>query len=328
MPWAAAGAVVGGVIAAQGAKDAAGAGAGASKAQIREARRQYDQTRSDFEPFRQTGLSANSRLSYLLGLSPSGGGSSPQLTYDQLRKELESQYTTQGQGDASYEYDPYSGEMQQVRRPTQNVDQTGLDAAITARLAQQAQQQAQQQAAASGDPNYGSLMRKFSAEDLEADPVYQSGLKFGLDQGTGQINARASALGQYDSGATLKAHTRYASDYGSTKANESYNRYNTDNTNIYNRLAGVSGAGQTATGQVASAGANASNQIGGALSDMGNARAAGIVGGANAWGNALNTGINTYQNQQYLNMLKGQGGGGGGFGTGAAYGNQDYGSYL
>ena len=104
-----------------------------------------------------------------------------------------------------------------------------------------------------GDPagpqtgEFGSLTRKFNANDLANDPVYNSGLKFGLDQGTGALNQRAIANGSYDSGATLKALTRFANDYGSTKANESYNRFNTDNTNTYNRLAGVSGAGQTAT---------------------------------------------------------------------------------
>lgn len=304
MPFATAAAIGGSALLNYfGSQDASRAGAQAAQNQINEARRQYNQTRADFEPFRQTGLAGNSRLAYLLGLSPSQsvGGATTPLTAEQLRQQLIGDYTT---------------------------DKAGLNAAIQQRLAQQSQQQeAERAAAAAGDPNYGSLMRSFTAQDLESDPVYQSGLKFGLDQGTGAINARTSALGQYDSGATLKALTRYANDYGSTKANESYNRFNNNQSNIYNRLAGISGTGQTATGQVASAGMNASNQIGGALSDMGNARAAGIVGGTNAWGNALTSGANAYQNQQFLNLLRG-GGSNGGFGTGAQYGNQDYGAYF
>lgn len=150
----------------------------------------------------------------------------------------------------------------------------------------------------------GSLLDRFSASDLEADPVYQSGLQFGLDQGTGAINARATQMGSYDSGATLKALTRYANDYGSTKANESYNRFNTDQSNTYNRLAGVSGAGQTATNQVQAAGTNMANNVSELATQAGNARAAGVVGGANAWGGALKSGVGAYQNYQDKEYLK------------------------
>lgn len=142
------------------------------------------------------------------------------------------------------------------------------------------------------DPQYtatdsGSLVRPFAASDLNADPVYQSGLDFGLKTGTGAINARALANGSYDSGATLKELTRYGNDYGSTKANDSYNRYNTNNTNTYNRLAGVSGAGQTAANTVSAAGQNQANNNTNLMTGMGNANAASIVGGAQAWGGAL-----------------------------------------
>jgi hypothetical protein len=156
----------------------------------------------------------------------------------------------------------------------------------------------------------GSLLRNFSQSDLNADPVYQNGLQFGLDQGTGAINARATQMGNYDSGATLKALTRYANDYGSTKANEAYNRYNTNNNNIYNRLAGVSGTGQTATNQVDSAALNTGNNISNNITGAGNATAAGIVGGANAWGGAVQGGINAYgnyQNNQTLQQLLNKG---------------------
>ena len=149
----------------------------------------------------------------------------------------------------------------------------------------------------------GELARRFSASDMEADPVYQSGLKFGLDQGTGAINQRAIAGGSYDSGATLKALTRYANDYGSTKANDSYNRFNTDQTNLYNRNAGVSGAGQVATNQVGAQGAQAAGQIGGYLTDAGSARSAGIIGGANAWGQGISSAVNNYQSNEWMKRL-------------------------
>lgn len=161
----------------------------------------------------------------------------------------------------------------------------------------------------SGAAGYGSLLKSFSAQDLANDPVYNSGLQFGLDQGTGAINQRALQSGGYDSGATLKALSQYANDYGSTKANDSYNRYNTDQSNVYNRLAGISGAGQTATNQVQAAGTNMANQVGNSLTDQGNARSAGIIGGANAWGSTasgLNGIYNNYNSNQTLQQLLNQ----------------------
>ncbi|MES2182130.1 MAG: hypothetical protein V4493_08535, partial [Pseudomonadota bacterium] len=110
------------------------------------------------------------------------------------------------------------------------------------------------------------------------------------------INQRALQSGGYDSGATLKALTQYANDYGSTKANDAYNRYNTDQSNVYNRLAGISGAGQTATNQVQAAGTNMANQVSNSIGDAGNARAAGIIGGSNAWGSTASGLNNIYQN--------------------------------
>jgi hypothetical protein len=214
-----AGQVISGILGSNAAGDAADAQIAASQAGIGEARRQYDQTRADFEPWRQAGSAAMKRLDTLL--------------------------------------------------------QPG-----------------------------GDLSRRFSAADLEADPVYQSGLEFGLNEGRNAINARAVAGGGYDSGATLKALTRYGNDYGSTKANESYNRFNTDMTNLYNRNAGVAGMGQTATGTVASAGQNTSNNIINATSDMGNSRAASIVGGANSWANSIGGINNIYQNAEDRKILE------------------------
>jgi hypothetical protein len=150
----------------------------------------------------------------------------------------------------------------------------------------------------------GDLSRRFNATDLANDPVYNSGLQFGLDQGAGAINSRALGMGQYDSGATLKALTKYGNDYGSTKANESYNRFNTDMSNLYNRNAGMSGAGQTATNQVQAAGTNAANQISDLNTQSGNARAAGIVGEGNAWNDAAGAGAKGYQNYQSNKQLQ------------------------
>lgn len=57
--------------------------------------------------------------------------------------------------------------------------------------------------------------------------------------------------------------------------------------NYWNRLAGVSGTGQTTAGQIGQFGANAANQMGQSAMNAANARASAYAGQANAWGNAI-----------------------------------------
>lgn len=307
------GSLLSGSMASDAAQSAANTSAAATEKSIEEQRRQFDLNRADQAPFIQTGTAANKRLAYLLGLNPDAAVTPK--TAESLRQELLPKYLVHGaagytpEASQSESGADYGGFIRGLTRQTPStpdfIDEAGLQAAIDAQLAQQAAPQP-----TPTDSDYGSLLKRFTQSDLEADPVYQNGLKFGLDQGTGAINARAIAGGGYDSGATLKALTRYATDYGSTKANESYNRFNNDQGTIYNRLAGVSGTGQQAVNQVGATGTQIANNISGLTQDAGSARAAGIVGGANAWGDAL-TGVGkaatNYSNQQWLNdLLKGR----------------------
>lgn len=313
--WLVGGAAVGSaLIGANAAGDAADAQAGAAAASDATQRYMYDKTREDNAPFRNTGVAANNQLAVLLGLNPDSG-----MSRDQIRNELLSQYTTPGTQPA-YSAPDYSDDaglmMSEILQKRGNlgygrdmvgnvfgsiignrvggqssIDEKGLNAAIDRRMAEQQRDRA----ARASDPQYGSLMRKFSQSDMNADPVYQNGLKFGLDQGTQGINRQAAAGGNFLSGATLKALTRFGNDYGSTKANESYNRFNADQNSQYNKLAGLSGAGQQATNQISSAGQNMANQVSQSQLSAGDARASGYMGKAQAWNNAIGTGINAWQ---------------------------------
>jgi hypothetical protein len=296
MPWMAPAAIAGsnivaGAMGADAAGKASDAQQKASQASIAEQRRQYDLARSDNAPFRTTGVAGNARLAQLLGISPA----TTKLQYngqtydnaDALRGVLRADYVNQLAA--------------QGRGPDQ-ISEGAIDDVVSRATP------VFSDAGSPGAPDTSPLLRRFTADDLNADPVYQSGLKFGLDEGAKGINARAMQAGGYDSGATLKALTRFGTDYGSTKANESYNRFTNDQNNVFNRLSGVSGSGQVATNTVTAAGTNAANNVSGSIDAAGNARAAGIVGGANAWGGALTGGVNavnSYQNNKQLLALLG-----------------------
>ena len=121
----------------------------------------------------------------------------------------------------------------------------------------------------------------------------QADYQFGLNEGRNNLENSASARGMTYSGQQAKALTQFGNDYAGSKLNESYNR-----------LAGIAGIGQQATGSTQTAGSNYANQAGNNLTDMGNARASGYMGQANSWGNAFGNSLNNY-NQQWANQQYG-----------------------
>jgi hypothetical protein len=249
-------------------------------------------TEARMAPYLGIGTAANKRLAALLGLGGTPGGAGGDST---VNNPIFQKYMKDAGITAWDQIDPETR-----RKAYSEVDQSNALAGND-----------------SGAADYGSLTRNFSANDLNADPVYQSGLQFGLDEGRRGLNERAIANGGYDSGATLKALTRFGNDYGSTKADQSFNRFQQQNSNVYNRLTGQQGVGLNAAGAVTNAGNLATGQMMDASSAGANAAAAGRVGQANAMAGAfggVGTAIQGYQNNQILNKILGNRGGGGGGG--------------
>lgn len=153
-----------------------------------------------------------------------------------------------------------------------------------------------------GDAN-GSLMRRFTMADFEADPGYQ----FRMDEGMRGLEGSAAARGGLLSGAAMKAIQKYGQGMASQEYGNAYNRFTGDQTNQYNRLAGIVNTGQGATNQVSNAAANYANNAGANIIGAGNAAASGIVGGANAIMGGINQGINSWQQNQLMNMIRNPG---------------------
>jgi hypothetical protein len=311
------GSVLGGLMSSKASGDAADAQQQASANSDATQLKIANQIREDNAPFRDAGLQASNRLVYLLGLDGGSGASGiggATLPYSQ---EAPDTYASGQSGNALWEsiLGKFNASHQaQYGIPMNRAWNADGDAANAKTQLDQQYQEAlktdpaylawknKTDQAQANDPAYGSLMRKFSTADMNADPVYQNGLKFGLDQGTQGINRQAAAGGNFLSGATLKALTRFGNDYGSTKANESYNRFNNDQNSQYNKLAGLSGAGQQATNQISAAGANMANQVSQSQINAGDARASGYMGQAKAWNNAIGQGYNNWQQNQLINQ--------------------------
>lgn len=153
------------------------------------------------------------------------------------------------------------------------------------------------------DPNYGSLLRNFTQADWDADPISQKTMQYALDQGVQGLTRQASANGGRDSGALLKALQRNGANVAATYGNDAYNRFTNNQNSVYNKLAGVSGAGQQATNQITSAGQNYANTASNNLVGLGNARAASAIGSANAWNSAIGQGVNMWQQNRLMDRM-------------------------
>ena len=129
----------------------------------------------------------------------------------------------------------------------------------------------------------GYLTKPFTSADLIAnlDPSYQ----FMREQGLG-ATGEAMNVGGGGSNVNL-ARTKFAEDYAKNAAQQSFANFSAQQSNIYNRLAGIAGIGQAGQTQSNTANTNATNAIGQLGVGAAGAIGAGQVGAANAYAGGL-----------------------------------------
>lgn len=177
---------------------------------------------------------------------------------------------------------------------------------------------------------YGQSFTAPTGLTEQNDPGYQARLQLGTDA----IQKSAAARGSVVTGGTAKALDTYGQDYASNEYGNVYNRalntfdtnfnaYNTNQSNQFNKLAQVAGAGQATAANMAQQGQAASNNVtsnllttgaqqGQNINNAGAATASGYVGQANAYSNGINGVGNSLTNFALLNSMSGYGKSGGG----------------
>lgn len=132
------------------------------------------------------------------------------------------------------------------------------------------------------DPQYGSLLQPFDVEQFYnyEDPGYG----FRLQQGTQALRNAASAGSGALSGAALKDLLDYNQNAASQEYTNAFNRYQTQQGNIFSRLSTIAQLGQSAAAGVGSQGTALAGNAGQAIANAGAAQGAGIVGAGNALG--------------------------------------------
>lgn len=147
----------------------------------------------------------------------------------------------------------------------------------------------------------GEFNREFGAADFQQDPGYQ----FRLSEGEAGINRSAAANGSQYSGAALKALERFRSGLASQEYGQAFDRFNTNKTTRYNRLASLANVGQTSNQAQSAAGQSVYNNIaalgnansarnGQYLQDAAEARASGYVANSNLAGSLIKGLANRY----------------------------------
>jgi hypothetical protein len=141
--------------------------------------------------------------------------------------------------------------------------------------------------------------KDFGMDQFRADPGYS----FRMSEGMKGLERSAAARGGLLSGGTLKGIQRFGQDMASQEYQNAFNRYGIERERRLNPLQSLAGVGQTTSQQLGAAGTQMAGNVGNLITGGAAARASGYVGGANALTGALNTGLNYYQGQNYLNRL-------------------------
>jgi hypothetical protein len=139
--------------------------------------------------------------------------------------------------------------------------------------------------------------KPFDMEDFKKgmDPGYQFRLQQGQDLARRQGNVGGGLVG----GNVMKGLEDYTQKSASDEFMNTFNRNQTEKTNIYNRLASLAGLGQASVGQTTAAGTETGNTLAKLGVAGGNAAAGGLTGAAGA----ITGGANSYANYQMLQNM-------------------------
>lgn len=130
------------------------------------------------------------------------------------------------------------------------------------------------------------LTRSFSADDFQKDPGYD----FRMQEGQKALERSAAAKGGLMGGGFAKALSRYGQDYASNEYQNAYNRFNNDQANRFNRLAGIAGVGQSAAQNLGNVNMAQGQNMANIYTGLGNAQASAEIAQGNRFSNLLGQG--------------------------------------
>lgn len=242
----------------------------------------FQQQQANQQPWLQTGSAALGQLSYGLGLNGIGNFDYQQYIKDHMLNDPMNPQAPGGMITVNDAYKDFVNKFGGVNGP-----------------------EASKYFGQSG-PGFGALSHNFTMADYQADPGFQ----FRLDQGMKALERSGAARGMSLSGAQMRGVQDYAQGSASQEYGNAYNRFMNNRSQQFNQLASVAGLGQTANGQLGGMAMNTAGVMGNNMLGAGNAQAANAIAQGNTWSNAINTGLNTWQQYNMLNQMQNGGSGG------------------
>ena len=175
--------------------------------------------------------------------------------------------------------------------------QTQADAATRAAMIQQEMyEQGREDLAPYREQGYAALkdiegMKPFLTQSFASQealaPYLDPSMAFRMRYGTQATERLGNVGGGALSGNTLRSLTEFGQGLASTEYGNAFNRAQTERGNIYNTLANIAGMGQGAVNTGVGAGQALGQNLAGLTTGAGAAQAAGVVGQANAYSQAM-----------------------------------------
>jgi hypothetical protein len=251
--------LIGGALGSSGAKSAARAQSAAQQAAINEQRRQFDITNQQQQPWVNSGTGALAKLNQLYGISQYQAPA-------QLPANLAS-YDAWAQGQQQQTTGNPVRDLLNRSRPPSYEDYTS---AVDAYRGQGKMTPMTGVVGMEGPPGASGP----DLSDFYNSPDYQ----FALQQGQQAIERRAAAGGG-----------RFSGNLGTALAEHGQGLATQHLGNYTSRLLQLAGLGQGSATSLGQFGANMAGNVGNLMVGQGDARASGIAGSADAWGNAAGT---------------------------------------
>ena len=273
--------VASGAMQASAASDAANAQAQSAANAQGISQQQYQDTVNRNAPFTNSGYGALSALDYGLGISPQTAGGQPVSAPSGV--DPSSGFRAGPGGSISQGIAGGFGNngMSLGQLPTavgaSGAQPMGASTGASAGTAGQ-----------TGGLGYGSLTAPFTTQNWQQlSPAYNFQKQQGMQ---GVQNANAAGAGAL-SGAAQKDLVDYNQSAANTSFNNAFNQYQTQQGNIFSRLSGIAGLGQSSANNTGQQGTTLAGQAAQSATNIGTAQAGGIVGSANAISGGINSAI-------------------------------------
>lgn len=310
------GSLINGLIQGSAAQNAASEQAGAAENAQNISLQEFNTITGQEQPYMQSGYGALSSLDYLLGITPQTASGAP------VNKGITVQPPGQQGQSGNGPLNPSPSMHVQPISPggpnaLHNLGGVGATGTLSGAVGQPNQPFSGAGAAAlggnSGNPftaqagggagsslPYGYLTTPFTTANWQQlSPAYN----FTLQQGQqGVLSGDSAGMGSL-SGAAAKDLINYNQSAANQSFGNAFNMYQTQQGNIFNRLADIAQLGQSAAANTGQQGTALAGQQAQSATNIGTAYAGGTVGAANAYSGALSNAIP---------WLYASGGGGGG----------------